>query len=224
MVYYSNEYDRQAKTYATICIHHKLHNNNENKIPVFPGMYMQWVTEYDIKTSQAYNYEKYDNNGPLTWYVKLRVLHAPGMPGPLTSLLSPHASRHVRHARAVMHVEIAYLRWLGKRSRHSRRMCKPQCYVSGKRPMGNVKTSYLIIMITWALDISLQSTKLKWTSWFVAFIVVGIMHVVTMMIISLIKMITIVIMINKMIVVIKLALIGMIWIPNLNLHFSMPTV
>ena len=33
-----------------------------------------------------------------------------------------HASRHVRHARAVMHVEIAYLRWRGKRSRHSRRM------------------------------------------------------------------------------------------------------
>ena len=25
-----------------------------------------------------------------------------------------HASRHMRHARAVMHVEIAYLRWAGK--------------------------------------------------------------------------------------------------------------
>ena len=33
-----------------------------------------------------------------------------------------HASRHVRDARAMMHVEIAYLRWRGKRSRHSRRM------------------------------------------------------------------------------------------------------
>ena len=33
-----------------------------------------------------------------------------------------HASRHVRHARAVMHVGIAYPRWRGKRSRHSRRM------------------------------------------------------------------------------------------------------
>ena len=33
-----------------------------------------------------------------------------------------HASRHVRDARAVMHVGIAYLRWRGKRSRHSRRM------------------------------------------------------------------------------------------------------
>ena len=35
---------------------------------------------------------------------------------------SRHASRHVRHARAVMHVGIAHLRWRGKRSRHSRRM------------------------------------------------------------------------------------------------------
>ena len=32
----TNEYDLQAKTYPTICIHHKLHNTNENKFPVFP--------------------------------------------------------------------------------------------------------------------------------------------------------------------------------------------
>ena len=32
----TNEYDQQAKTYPTICTHHKLHNKNENKIPVFP--------------------------------------------------------------------------------------------------------------------------------------------------------------------------------------------
>ena len=43
--------------------------------------------------------------------------------------------RHVRHARAVMHVGIANPRWRGKRSRHSRRMRNPQFYVSGKRPM-----------------------------------------------------------------------------------------
>ena len=39
-----------------------------------------------------------------------------------TSKRSRHASRHVRDARAVMHVGITYLRWRGKRSRHSRRM------------------------------------------------------------------------------------------------------
>ena len=38
------------------------------------------------------------------------------------SYRSRHASRHVRDARAVMHVRIAYLRWWGKRSRHSQRM------------------------------------------------------------------------------------------------------
>ena len=71
-------------------------------------------------------------HGPLTRYVKLQVAHAPGMPGtffpppPISketdSWRSRHASRHVRDARAVMHVGIAYLRWQGKRSRHSRRM------------------------------------------------------------------------------------------------------
>ena len=35
---------------------------------------------------------------------------------------SRHASRHVRDARAVTHVGIAYPRWRRKRSRHSRRM------------------------------------------------------------------------------------------------------
>ena len=41
----------------------------------------------------------------------------------------------MRHARAVMHVGIANSRWWGKRSRHSRRMRKPQFYISDKRPI-----------------------------------------------------------------------------------------
>ena len=41
----------------------------------------------------------------------------------------------VHHARAVMHVGIANNRWRGKRSRHSRCMCNPQFFASGKRPM-----------------------------------------------------------------------------------------
>ena len=37
MVYVQiNEYDLQVKMHLTICTHHKLHNNNENKFPVFP--------------------------------------------------------------------------------------------------------------------------------------------------------------------------------------------
>ena len=83
-------------------------------------------------------------HGPLTIYAKLRVAHAPGMPGTFSpaptsketaSKQSRHASRHVRHARAVMYVRIANPRWRGKRSRHSRRMRNPQVYVSVKRPI-----------------------------------------------------------------------------------------
>ena len=70
-------------------------------------------------------------HGPLTRYVKLRVAHAPGMSGTfcppstsreIASWRSRHALRHVRHARAVMHVGIANPRWREKRSRHFRRM------------------------------------------------------------------------------------------------------
>ena len=47
---------------------------------------------------------------------------------------SRHASRHVRDARAVVHVGIANPRYRGNSFRHSRRMRNPQFYVSGKSP------------------------------------------------------------------------------------------
>ena len=83
--------------------------------------------------------------GLLIRYVKLRVVHAPGMPETfsrpptskeIASCRSRHALQHVRHALAVMHIGIDNPWWQGKHSRHSRRMHKPQIYVSGKRPMG----------------------------------------------------------------------------------------
>ena len=55
---------------------------------------------------------------------------------PTTDFKGNHTSRHVRDARAVMYAGIAKLWWRGKRSRHSRRMCNSQFYVSGKRPIG----------------------------------------------------------------------------------------
>ena len=88
-----------------------------------------------------------ESHGPLTRYVKLWVSHAQGIPrrfSPPTASKetagkrSRHASRHVRHARAVMHVGIANPRWRGKRSQHSRRMRNQQFYVSGKRPIANM--------------------------------------------------------------------------------------
>ena len=83
-------------------------------------------------------------HGPLARYVKLQVAHAPGMPGtfsppPLVSDPGMH------HGTCVMHVPwcipgsltsgFLWSRWRGKRSRHSRRMCNPQFYVCGKRPI-----------------------------------------------------------------------------------------
>ena len=45
-----NEYDLQAKTHPTFWTHDKLHNNNENKIPVTLECYLfiQKVTECDV--------------------------------------------------------------------------------------------------------------------------------------------------------------------------------
>ena len=93
-------------------------------------------------TSQWYPSEVCQH-GPLTRYVKSRVAHAPGRPGTFfpppnsketTRSRSRHASRHVRHARVVMHAGIANPLWRGKRSRHFRGMRNPQFYVSGKSP------------------------------------------------------------------------------------------
>ena len=53
-----------------------------------------------------------------------------------SSMRSRYAPLHVRHTRAVMHVKIANLLC----SRHSRRMCNPQFYVSGKMPMARTNT------------------------------------------------------------------------------------
>ena len=50
------------------------------------------------------------SHGTVTRYAKLRVAHAPGMPGTFPrhcGLAIPHASLHVRHARAVMHAKFA---------------------------------------------------------------------------------------------------------------------
>ena len=86
---------------------------------------------------------KEESHGPLAKYVKLRVGHAPGMPGtfsPPTRVSDPD----MRHGTCVTHVpwcmpgsltsDFPWSRWRGKRFR---RMRKPQLYVSGKRPMAH---------------------------------------------------------------------------------------
>ena len=86
---------------------------------------MPWTS---VTASHAIGY------GHLTRYANLRVAHAPRTPGTFSppptseetaSQRSRHASRHGRHANAMMHVGIAKPRWRGKLSRHSGRMRNP---------------------------------------------------------------------------------------------------
>ena len=83
---------------------------------------------------------------PLTRYVKLRVAHAPGMPGTF-SLQSRVSNPDMHHGTCITHVPwcmpgsltggFLWSRWWGKRSRHAQRMLNLQFYVSGKRSMGS---------------------------------------------------------------------------------------
>ena len=87
-------------------------------------------------------------NGPLDRYVKLRVAHAPGMPGTFSP--PPRVSDpDMHHGTCVTHVpwcmpgsltsDFHWSRWWGKRSLHSRRMRNPQFYISGKRPWATLQ-------------------------------------------------------------------------------------
>ena len=84
------------------------------------------------------------DNGPLARYVKMRVVHTPGMPGTFSS--PPRVSdADMHHGTCKAHVPwwmsgsltrgFFWSQWEGKRSRHSRRMREPRFYVSGKRPI-----------------------------------------------------------------------------------------
>ena len=67
-------------------------------------------------------------NGPLARYAKLRIAHAPGMPGTFSQ--PPPISDP-----DMLTCGFLWTWWREKRSRHYRRMRNPQFYVSGKRPI-----------------------------------------------------------------------------------------
>ena len=111
------------------------------------------------------------SHGPLARYVKLRVVHAPGMPGTFSP--PPWISDPgMHHGTCVTHVPwctpaslingFLWSRWLGKRSRHSRCMRNPQFYVSGNRPMDQCSRDpdppflsiYIFILIRYSCDIA----------------------------------------------------------------------
>ena len=76
-------------------------------------------------------------HGPLARYVKLRVAHAPGMPGTFSAPLRV-SDPDMHHRTCVKHVPwcmsgslssgFLWSRWRGKRSRHSRRMHNTKFY------------------------------------------------------------------------------------------------
>ena len=103
-------------------------------------------------------YPDKDKHGPLSGYVKLRVAHAPGMPGTFSP--PPWISDPgMHHGMCITHVPwcmprslisgFLWSRWRGKRSRRSRRMRNPQFYISGKRPIDN-SCSWLEVIATFA--------------------------------------------------------------------------
>ena len=67
--------------------------------------------------------------------------HPPPISKETANWRSRYASRHVREARAVMHVGIAYLWRRGKRSRHSRRMRTRNFVYLARGPYSNWKCS-----------------------------------------------------------------------------------
>ena len=87
-------------------------------------------------------------HGLLIRYVKFRVVHAHGMPAtfsPPPRASDPDMHHGTCHGTCVTHVPwcmagslasgFLWNRWRGKRSRHSRHMHPPKCYVRGKRPI-----------------------------------------------------------------------------------------
>ena len=88
--------------------------------------------------------KRFPCNGPLARYVKLRIAHAPGIPGtlfPPPRVRDPdmHRGRCVTHLPWCMPGSLTsgflWSLWRGKRSLHSWHMRNPQLYVSSKRTM-----------------------------------------------------------------------------------------
>ena len=117
------------------------------------------VISYVIMDSNVVNHSqqdssKVDHHGPLTRYVKLRVTHAPGMPGtfsppPLVGDPDLHHGTCVTHVPWCMPGSLTsgflWILWRGKRSRHSWRIRNGQFYVSGKRSIGEGLLTDLIV-------------------------------------------------------------------------------
>ena len=107
-----------------------------------PLKVLNFQTSALLSTSRPCTYIIMISHGPVVRYGKLRVAHAPRMPGTFFPPLCV-SDPDMHHGTCVTHMPwcmpggltSGFLRWRGKHSRHSRRMPNPQFYVSGKRPM-----------------------------------------------------------------------------------------
>ena len=96
-------------------------HNKARAACIIPGMSNTWLNGCTFNIC---------NHGPLARYVKLRVAHAPGMPGPFPppSLVS---DPDMHHGACVTHVPWCMSGLLTSGLRN------PQIYISGKRPIAS---------------------------------------------------------------------------------------
>ena len=109
-------------------------------------------------------------HGPLARYVKLWLVHAPGMPGTFSSP-PPVSDPDMHHGTCATHVLwcmpgllTSGFRWSkcrGKRSWHSQRMRNPQFYLSGKRPMAFAVSPLCCCWIQWNCFVDFNATKTR---------------------------------------------------------------
>ena len=115
------------------------------------GYESQWINQLVVTKKKYGSFITYINkhhNGPLARYVKLRVAHAPVMPGtfsppPLFSKPDMHHGTCVTHVPWCMPGSLTngflWNRWREKRSRHPWRIRNPRFCVSSKRPIQRKK-------------------------------------------------------------------------------------
>ena len=112
-----------------------------------PKIRILW-TIWIIQPTMYNNTSNYDIVCNMAFCQVSKIAHAPGMPGTFSPW--PRVSDpDMYHGTCVTHVPwympgsltsgFLWSRWRRIRSRHSRRMCNPQFYVCGKRPIAFIK-------------------------------------------------------------------------------------
>ena len=142
---------------ASSCMHHLLIDGTCQPCPLLLSLY-NWYLGWEKHTNcYTLTWQGMDEHihpivlcwcyGPLAKYAKLKVAHAPGMPGTFSPPLRL-SDPDMHHSTCMMYVPwcmqgslssgFLWSWWWGRCSRHSRRKRNLQFCVSGKRPLGHV--------------------------------------------------------------------------------------